>query len=100
MRKITVRLFKTWAPSIDAEDDEARRILNAGREVMTDSALVRIMKARKTLNHNVLITEVTQQLQARFQPDPEFLRKRIDYLMQEDYIERDSNDRRVYNYKA
>ena len=41
------------------------------RKYSIDSALVRVMKARKTLSHNDLIAEVTHQLNGRFNANPQ-----------------------------
>ena len=38
----------------------------------------RIMKSRKQLNHNQLVTEVVEQLNKRFQPSPLIIKKRIE----------------------
>ena len=40
--------------------------------------LFRIMKSRKQLNHNQLVTEVVEQLNKRFQPSPLIIKKRIE----------------------
>lgn len=40
------------------------------RKPQIDAAIVRIMKARKQLDHNAIITEVTRQLAPRFLPSP------------------------------
>jgi len=58
------------------------------------------MKSRKTLEHNNLIAEVTKQLQARFVPNPVIIKKRIESLIEREYLERSKNDRKVYNYLA
>ena len=36
-----------------------------------EAAIVRIMKARKTLSHNELVMETTRQLAMRFTPNPQ-----------------------------
>ncbi|KAK7202616.1 Cullin [Myxozyma melibiosi] len=70
------------------------------RRYQTDAAIVRIMKARKTLEHNILVAEVTSQLSSRFHPDASLIKKRIDAMLEREYIERSSDNRQVYNYLA
>ena len=79
--------------SVPASVEEDRRHL-------VEAAIVRIMKARKTLNHNDLVAEVTKQLSIRFNPSPVFIKKRIESLIEREYLERASNEHRVYTYVA
>jgi len=70
------------------------------RRHLLEAAIVRIMKARKRLNHNDLVAEVTRQLSGRFVPPPQFVKKRVESLIEREYLERDEGDRRVYRYMA
>jgi len=70
------------------------------RRHLLEAAIVRIMKARKLLNHNDLIAEVSRQLSARFVPDPQSVKKRIESLIEREYLERDEKDRKLYQYLA
>jgi len=70
------------------------------RRHLVEAATVRIMKARKTLHHNELIAEVTKQLSVRFTPSPQFVKKRIESLIEREYLERSLDDHRVYMYVA
>mmetsp|Transcript_12615 Transcript_12615/g.27405 ORF Transcript_12615/g.27405 Transcript_12615/m.27405 type:complete len:629 (-) Transcript_12615:200-2086(-) len=70
------------------------------RRHLLEAAIVRIMKARKILNHNDLVAEVTRQLSGRFAPQPQFVKKRVESLIEKEYLERDEGDRRVYRYIA
>jgi len=70
------------------------------RRHLVEAAIVRIMKARKALNHNDLIAEVTKQLSVRFNPSPQFIKKRIESLIEREYLERSETEHRVYNYVA
>jgi cullin 3 len=60
-----------------------------------EAAIVRIMKARKRMQHNVLVTEVTQQLRSRFLPSPMVIKKRIEGLIEREYLARTPDDRFV-----
>jgi cullin 3 len=70
------------------------------RRHQMDAAVVRIMKARKSMKHAQLVGEVMQQLSARFKAKPPDIKKRIEALIEQEYLERDSKDRGVYNYLA
>eukprot|EP01084_Bolivina_argentea_P199442 341268_1 len=69
------------------------------RRHQMDAAIVRIMKARKTLKHHDLVTEVIKQLRGRFTPKPADIKKRIANLIELEYLERDENDRQLYHYR-
>jgi cullin 3 len=58
------------------------------------------MKSRKALGHNEIVAEVTRQLSARFQPQPAAIKKRIESLIDREYLERDAQDRTLYRYVA
>eukprot|EP01098_Paradermamoeba_levis_P011094 TRINITY_DN4711_c0_g1_i1.p1 TRINITY_DN4711_c0_g1~~TRINITY_DN4711_c0_g1_i1.p1 ORF type:complete len:487 (-),score=139.06 TRINITY_DN4711_c0_g1_i1:100-1560(-) len=68
------------------------------RQYQIDAALVRIMKTRKTLSHNLLVSELVNQL--KFPMKPADIKKRIESLIERDYLERDANNAQVYNYLA
>lgn len=70
------------------------------RKPLIEAAVVRIMKARRVLDHNSIITEVTRQLNARFAPTPAVIKKRIESLIDREFLERDPSDRRLYRYMA
>lgn len=68
------------------------------RQYQIDAAIVRIMKMRKTLTHNLLITELYDQL--KFPVKPADLKKRIESLIDRDYLERDKDNPNQYHYVA
>jgi len=70
------------------------------RRHLVEAATVRIMKARNSLHHNELIAEVTKQLSVRFVPKPQFIKKRIECLIEREYLERAQDDHRRYMYVA
>jgi cullin-4 len=63
-----------------------------------DAALVRIMKSRKSLTHQQLLTEVFSQL--RFSAKAADVKKRIESLIDREYLERDETDAALYRYLA
>jgi cullin 3 len=46
------------------------------------------MKARRVLDHNTIIAEVTKQLSGRFMPNPAVVKKRIESLIEREFLER------------
>jgi len=75
------------------EREETYRHIEDSRRFLIDAAVVRIMKGRKKMYHNNLITEVTNQLSSRFMPSPTAIKKRIESLIERDYMERSPDDR-------
>ena len=70
------------------------------RKNTVEAAVVRIMKSRKSCEHNALIAEVGRQLMGRFGVDGGFVKKRIEALIEREYIARDKDNRRLYHYLA
>ncbi len=93
-----IRKFKIPMASIDDIKENNERI-DEDRSLAIDGSIVRIMKSRKTLNHNSLMSEVMTQL-LFFKPDPKLIKKRIESLIDREYLERNVNDNTIYNYLA
>ncbi|KAL5004108.1 hypothetical protein ScPMuIL_017564 [Solemya velum] len=76
------------------------------RQYQVDAAIVlkqlksvyQIMKTRKSLTHNLLISELYNQL--KFPVKPADLKKRIESLIDRDYMERDKDNAIQYHYVA
>lgn len=81
----------------DARSSE--KTIEENRVFMIDASIVRIMKSRKTLKHNSLVAEVMSQL-FTFRPDIKQIKKRIESLIEREYLERDNSDNSTYNYLA
>ncbi|XP_021746484.1 cullin-3A [Chenopodium quinoa] len=84
----------------EPEKQETRQRVEEDRKPQIEAAIVRIMKSRKVLDHNNIIAEVTKQLQSRFLPNPVEIKKRIESLIEREFLERDSVDRKLYRYLA
>ncbi|BEJ15327.1 hypothetical protein CspHIS471_0410940 [Cutaneotrichosporon sp. HIS471] len=81
------------------EREETQEMVDEERKHQVEACIVRIMKSRKTMSHNGLVTEVAQQLSTRFQPSTGLIKKRIEGLIDREYLERTS-DIGVYRYLA
>jgi len=105
----------------EPERKETRGKVDEDRKHEIEAAIVRIMKARKRMavriiyyvllsdklliylfifQHNLLVSDVTSQLKSRFLPSPVFIKKRIEGLIEREYLQRSPEDRKVYNYLA
>jgi len=84
----------------EPERNETRKKVDEDRKHEIEACIVRIMKSRKQLNHNQLVTEVVEQLNKRFQPSPLIIKKRIEGLIEREYIKRSDHDRKLYIYLA
>ncbi|KAL9588748.1 MAG: hypothetical protein Q9203_002452 [Teloschistes exilis] len=83
----------------ERQETEKRVDLERGQTI--EAAIVRTMKQRKELKHQQLITEVIQQLSARFSPDVNLLKKKIESLIEREYLERVGDiDKPAYRYMA
>lgn len=104
-RKFRSKLFRVRIMTLHRKDTKqqqanTRAKIDEDRKHQIEAAIVRIMKARKTLDHINLITEATRQLASRFRPNPVIIKKRIESLIEREYLERSKTDRKVYHYLA
>lgn len=84
----------------ESERNQTRCRIAADRGPVIDTVVVRVMKHRKVLEHNKLLVEVTKQLTSRFEPNPQEIKKRIESLVEREYLERQKDMRQVYEYVA
>ncbi|KZS88122.1 Cullin-domain-containing protein [Sistotremastrum niveocremeum HHB9708] len=98
LQRIKIGLVASKTETTEERQDTRNKI-DEERRHQTEACIVRIMKDRKTMAHNELINEVTRQLATRFQPNPIDIKKRIESLIEREYLER-REDRKSYNYLA
>ncbi|KAG8043696.1 hypothetical protein GUJ93_ZPchr0458g22500 [Zizania palustris] len=104
--KFTSKLVKVKIGTVVAQKEtepekmETRQRVQEDRKPHIESAIIRVMKSRRVLDHNSIIAEVTRQLQSRFLPDPLAIKKRIESLIEREFLERNKVDRRIYHYLA
>lgn len=83
--------------------DERKKIVedvDKDRRYAIDAALVRIMKSRKVLGHQQLVSECVEQLSRMFKPDIKAIKKRMEDLITRDYLERDKENPNMFRYLA
>ena len=80
----------------EAKEQEDR--LKEDRRFQIEAMLVKIMKDRKTLSHSDLMAELL--LKVNFPLDTSMVNKRIETLIEKDYIKRNAQDASIYEYLA
>jgi len=90
----------TASKETDVEKAETRQKVDEDRKPQIEAAIVRVMKSRKEMEHNALIAEVTSQLTSRFLPHPNVIKKRIESLIEREFLERDKDNYKRYKYLA
>ena len=100
------KLFRVKIGTISSQKDnegekqEVKLRIEEDRKPQIEAAIVRIMKSRRVLNHNAVVSEVTQMLSPRFMPSPAMIKQRIESLIEREFLERDDADRKCYKYIA
>ncbi|KAL2810835.1 Cullin [Aspergillus granulosus] len=126
--KVRIGVVSGSANKVESQDQrkETEKKMNDERGASIEAAIVRIMKyvspfpsttpylsydriklttshlsrQRKKLIHSNLISEVLSQLSARFVPDVNMVKRRIESLIDREYLERVAEDPPTYGYVA
>jgi Cullin family/Cullin protein neddylation domain len=93
-----VRINNIMMKETKEEHDKTVEAVSRDRLYLIDAVLVRIMKARKSILHQALIPQVLEQVKVPAQTAD--IKKRIESLIEREYMERDAKDRNRYNYLA
>jgi cullin 1 len=94
--KFTCNMRKIRIPMASLDPSHNAKKVEEDRNHAIEASIVRTMKARKTLKHQQLQAEVLSQL-AFFKPNPRVIKKRIESLIDREYLERSAEDSQVYN---
>ena len=97
--KFSSNMRKIRIPMASLEAAFNHKKVTEDRSNAIEAAIVRIMKARKTLPHQQLLSEVLAQL-SFFEPEARIIKKRIEALIDREYLERSPDNPGVYNYLA
>eukprot|EP00607_Mallomonas_marina_P010807 CAMPEP_0182421016 /NCGR_PEP_ID=MMETSP1167-20130531/6181_1 /TAXON_ID=2988 /ORGANISM="Mallomonas Sp, Strain CCMP3275" /LENGTH=798 /DNA_ID=CAMNT_0024597697 /DNA_START=51 /DNA_END=2447 /DNA_ORIENTATION=+ len=95
----TSSLRKIRIPMAALEESHNPKRVEEDRGIAIEAAIVRIMKARKTLSHQQLVAETLTQL-SFFQPQPKVVKRRIEALIDREYLARDDDNPNTYKYLA
>ena len=93
-----IRITNITMKETAKERSETHEAVSKDRLYLIDAAVVRIMKARKTIDHRDLMAEVMTQL--KFPSSSSDIKKRVESLIEREYMERVEGDRSRYNYLA
>lgn len=83
-----------------AEKTDVIEKVDEDRRHMVEATIVKVMKTRRRIEHNALIAEANKILVQKFNPDQTMIKKRIESLIEREYMERDTDDRKYYKYIA
>ncbi|KAF5376863.1 hypothetical protein D9615_007286 [Tricholomella constricta] len=82
------------------ESKRTNESIEGDRKHYLDAAIVRIMKARKELTYEQLKTATIEAVKNHFVPTVDAIKKRVDALVESDYLERSLEDKAKFLYVA
>ncbi|KAI3842241.1 hypothetical protein MKW98_026031 [Papaver atlanticum] len=94
-----MRRIKIPLPPVD-EKKKVIEDVDKDRRYAIDASIVRIMKARKVLQYNDLVTACVEQLSRMFKPDFKVIKKRIEDLISREFLEREEGSANTFRYLA
>ncbi|KAK2174734.1 hypothetical protein NP493_780g00005 [Ridgeia piscesae] len=99
-KRTKFKIVTAFQKETQQEVEHTHMAVDEDRKMYLQAAIVRIMKARKILKHNILIQEVISQSRTRFTPSVSMIKKCIESLIEKQYIERTPNTTDEYSYVA
>lgn len=93
-----IRINQIQLKNTKEEEKEIEKSVLCDRQFQIDAAIVRIMKSYKQISHTNLISELFEKLGIPVKPSD--LKKRIELLIEREYMERDKDVPSNYKYIA
>ncbi|KAJ6393816.1 hypothetical protein OIU77_023119 [Salix suchowensis] len=94
-----MRRIKVPLPLVDERKKVVEDVYK-DRRYAIDAAIVRIMKSRKVLGYQQLVMDCVEQLSRMFKPDIKAIKKRIEDLISQEYLEREKENPNMFRYLA
>ncbi|EGX53795.1 hypothetical protein AOL_s00004g454 [Orbilia oligospora ATCC 24927] len=95
-QKIRIKINQIQLKETKEENTQTHEQIAQDRQYETQAAIIRIMKSRKSMGHNDLITEVINQTKKRGVLDMADIKKNIEKLIDKDYMERTEDNTYAY----
>lgn len=95
-RRIHVPLPRTRA--VEEQRKAVQDVVTAARDFRLQALAVRVMKARKVLSYQALVTEVSVAAGREFPVDVSYIKEVIYELVRKDYLARDADNPQLLNY--
>jgi len=99
-KRLKIKLTAAVQKETKQENDQTHKAVEEDRKIFLQAAIVRIMKARKVLNHVNLVQEVIEQAKVRFTPHIPMIKKCIEGLIEKEYLTRIEGESDKYQYVA
>ncbi|KAH6601091.1 hypothetical protein BASA50_001769 [Batrachochytrium salamandrivorans] len=94
--KIKVSNSSGAAAEQKQESDTTLKSVDEDRRLFIQATIVRIMKSRMRLSHNILVQEVTEHSKSRFLPSVTMIKRCIEQLIEKQYLSRFERDQYMY----
>ncbi|KAJ3437619.1 cullin-1 [Anaeramoeba flamelloides] len=100
-KKRIIRL-KTVKKSIGVDDEDKfiHKQIQLERKVLIQSIIIRILKHRKTIEHNILINEIIEQTKSKFSPKLDRILNCINFLIKNNYLVKIEGGETEYVYNT